>query len=291
MPTLRPTPLLPLVAAVAILTTAHPATAQQIPGLEVPEDTTVVQVVRLADGSVLYGRIEDLGPPVRLRLRDGQIFSLAPASIRSVEILEGRVVDGEVWEADSNPTRLFFAPTARTTPAGSGYFAVYELVVPFLSFSITDRFMVAGGTPLIGAFDGDRPFWIAPKLQLVRRERFQLATGAWFIASGSSNELLSLLFGVATWGSTDNAFTAGVGYGFEGSDVADEPALVGGFETRVSRRMKLVSENWYIPGGYGLVSLGPRFMGSRLSADVGLGYAFDGGDGVVVPLVNFVFSW
>lgn len=283
--------VLPLIVFAALVGAAFGVEAQAAPGLEVVSDTTVVQVIRLADGSVLYGRVEDLGPPVRVRLRSGQELQLDPGSIREVTILEGRVVDGEVWEADSNPTRLFFAPTARTTPAGTGYFAVYELVIPFLSFSLTDRFMIAGGTPLIGGFDG-RPYWIAPKLQLVRRDRFQFATGAWIIATGDRDiDLLSLLFGVATWGSDDRAVTLGLGYGFEGSNIADEPALVGGFETRVSRRVKLISENWYIPGGVGLVSLGPRFMGSRLSADVGIGYAFAAGDGVVVPLVNFVVTW
>jgi len=265
--------------------------AASVPGLEVPADTTVIQVVRLRDGSILYGRVEDVGPPVVLRLRDGQVLRLDAASIRDVEVLEGRVVDGEVWEADSNPSRLFFAPTARTTPAGSGYFAVYELVVPFLSFSITDRFMIAGGTPIIGGLD-DRPFWVAPKLQLIRRERFQLATGAWFITTGDADvDLLSLLFGIATWGSADNAVTVGLGYGFEGSRAADNPALVGGFETRVARRIKLVSENWYLPGDVGLLSVGPRFMGSRLSADVGLGYILTDDDNVFFPLVNFVFTW
>jgi hypothetical protein len=265
--------------------------APSVPGLEVPEDTTIVQVVRLRDGSILYGRVEDTGPPVVLRLRDGQILRLDPASIRDIDVLDGRVVDGEVWEADSNPSRLFFAPTARTTPAGTGYFAVYELVVPFLSFSITDRFMIAGGTPIIGGLD-DRPFWVAPKLQLIRTDRLQFSAGAWFVTTGEDDvDLLSLLFGIATWGSSDNAVTLGLGYGFEGSRAADTPAVVGGFEARLARRIKLISENWYLPGDVALLSLGPRFMGSRLSADVGLGYIVTGDDNVFFPLVNFVFTW
>ncbi|HSM06019.1 MAG TPA: hypothetical protein VK858_15485 [Longimicrobiales bacterium] len=287
---------LPLLLLAVFTTGAFPGSAAAVqaptvPGLEVLSDTSAVQVVRLRDGSTLYGRVLDTGPPVVLRLRDGQVLRLEPASIRDVEALDGRVVNGEVWEADANPSRLFFAPTARTMPAGSGYFAVYELVVPFLSFSLTDRFMIAGGTPIVGGLD-DRPFYVAPKFQLIRRERFQLATGAWIIATGDDEvDLLSLLFGIATWGSPDNAVTVGLGYGFEGSRVADNPALVAGFETRVSRRIKLVSENWYLPGDVGLLSLGPRFMGSRLSADVGLGWVLTDDENVLVPLVNFVFTW
>ncbi|MEJ2538747.1 MAG: hypothetical protein P8188_01980 [Gemmatimonadota bacterium] len=284
---------LPLLVLVLVApAAAQGLQAQPVPGLEPVSDTSVVQVVELRDGSVLYGRIEDVGPPVRVRLRDGQVVVLDPASIREVRVLEGRIVAGEVWEADSNPSRLFFAPTARTTPAGTGYFAVYELVVPFLSFSITDRIMIAGGTPILGGLGDERPFYIAPKIQLVRRENFQFAAGAWVIATGADDiDLLSLLFGVATFGSIDNAVTVGMGYGFEGSDVADNPALVGGFETRVTRRIKLVSENWYLPGEVGFLSIGPRFMGSRLSADVGVAYAVGGDDGFFFPVVNFVFTW
>jgi hypothetical protein len=290
-PHLRPL----LIAALAVLSAAPvaPLRAQApVPGLEVPEDTTWVQVIQLLDGSVLYGRIVDTGPPVVVRLGDGQLLRFDPSAIRSVEVLDGRVVDGEVWEEDANPSRLFFAPTARTTPAGSGYFAVYELVIPFLSFSLTDRFMIAGGTPLLGDLGADRPFYIAPKLQLVRRDRFQFAAGAWIIGTGDEDlDLLSLLLGIATIGSADHAVTVGLGYGFEGTRAADGVALIGGFETRLARRIKLVSENWYLPGDLALVSLGPRFMGSRLSADVGLGWLVGDGESFFVPLVNFVFTW
>ena len=67
--------------------------------------------------------------------------------------------------------------------------------------------------------------------------------------------------------------------------------VVAGFETRVSRRIKLVSENWAFPGGVGFISLGPRFMGDRLSADLGVALGLGDGESVVFPLVNFVYSW
>jgi hypothetical protein len=281
-----------LVVALAALAAPVSAFQEPIPGLEVLQDTTRVQIIHLRDGSVLYGRIVDTGPPVVVRLGGGQLFRVEPSTVRSVETLEGRIVDGEVWEEDANPSRLFFAPTARTTPAGTGYFAVYELVIPFLSFSLTDRFMIAGGTPLLGDLGSGRPFYIAPKLQLVRRDRFQFAAGAWIIGTGDEDlDLISLLMGIATVGSTDHAVTVGLGYGFEGTRAADAVALIGGFETRLARRIKLVSENWYLPGDLALVSLGPRFMGSRLSADLGLGWLVGSGESFFIPLVNFVFTW
>lgn len=286
-------PLRRLAAALLPLALALPGSAQAPPpGLVVPEDTATVQILSLADGSSLFGRILEVGPPVRFRLTSGQVLTLEWEAVREVKVSNGRVVNGQVWEPDPNPTRLFFAPTARTTPRGSGYFSVYELVIPFLSFSLTDAFMLAGGTPIIGGFDGSRPFWIAPKLRVVNTPKVQAALGIWSISTGDlDDELFSLLYGVGTFGDADLAFTVAIGYGMEGSDLADSPVLVGGFETRVARRMKLVSENWIFPGDVALLSIGPRFMGERLSADVGLGWLVGDGEAFLFPLVNFVFSW
>lgn len=279
-------------ALLALLLAGRPAATQEVPGLQIPEDTTVVQAMELVDGSVVYGRVIAVGPPVRFRLTGGQILTLDPQEIRRIRVSEGVVVDGQVWDPDPNPTRLFFAPTARSTPAGSGYISVYELVIPFLSISLTDRFSIAGGTPLIGGFEGERPFWLAPKLQVLNRERTQVAVGIWTISTGEiDDDLFSLLFAAGTFGSPDRALTLGIGYGMEGRDLASSPLLMAGVENRVSRRVKLVSENWIFPDGFGFLSLGPRFMGDRLSADLGVALAFGDDDTFFFPLVNFVYSW
>ena len=194
--------LLSLAAAALLPSGPDPLAAQEpVPGLQVPADTTVLQVLDLRDGSTLYGRIVEVGPPVRFRLTSGQVILLDPVTIREVRLSRGRVVDGRVWEPDPNPTRLFFAPTARTTPAGSGYISVYQVVVPFLSFSLTDALMLAGGTPLVGGFGGRRPFWVAPKLRVVDTGQLTAAVGVWSISTGDADDgIFSLVYGVATLG-------------------------------------------------------------------------------------------
>ena len=69
--------------------------------------------------------------------------------------------------------------------------------------------------------------------------------------------------------------------------------MIGG-ETRVSRRIKLITENWFFTGagGDGLVTGGVRFIGDRLSADLGLGGATGAdGSGCCLPLVNCVWNF
>jgi hypothetical protein len=65
-----------------------------------------------------------------------------------------------------------------------------------------------------------------------------------------------------------------------------------GFESRVSRRIKLVSENYLIADeGVGLISFGPRSIGDRLAADLGLAAPVGSGKPFVFPLINFVYNW
>ena len=67
-----------------------------------------------------------------------------------------------------------------------------------------------------------------------------------------------------------------------------EHDLLGG-EARVSRSVKVITENYIWKDGHGIVSAGVRFFGERLSADLALAVPI-GADGVYTfPLINFVY--
>ena len=67
--------------------------------------------------------------------------------------------------------------------------------------------------------------------------------------------------------------------------------MIGG-ETRVSRRIKLVTENYFLPGEIGLVwSVGFRLIGERFSTDLGIA-GFAGEDsGCCLPLITFSYAF
>ena len=65
--------------------------------------------------------------------------------------------------------------------------------------------------------------------------------------------------------------------------------LMGGAEGRVSRSVKVMTENYVWKGGDGIISGGIRFLGERLSADLALAMPIGLGDVVVLPVVNFVY--
>lgn len=278
------------------LTLAGTAAAQVVPSVSASD---TVWTVELTDGSTLYGRVVAVEDERLTIVTEAGVEVAVPRTgIRSMSPLRGMIRDGEVWIADSNTTRLFFGPTGRMMRRGDGYIAAFELFLPFISYSLTDRFTIAGGTPPLPGVIG-RLFYVAPKLGLYEGPGSAIALGVLaFFSTYDDFESAGIGFVVGTWGSEDDAFTAGIGWPFVTGDMANLPVGMVGIETRTSRRTKFVSENYLIAvdefDGSAIANVvlsgGARFIGDRLSADLGLG-VFVNGDGPTccLPLVNFVY--
>lgn len=263
----------------------------QTPAEIVVSDT--LREIRLADGSTLYGRIiATTGEQVTIQTESGATLQVDRAQIRSAGPLRGQVRNGEVWLEDPNATRLFFAPTGRSLRQGEGYFGVYELFFPFLTYGVTDALTIAGGTPIIPGVFGEVAYF-GPKLGVVNTPAFQLSLGGFAGIFGGGTA--GILYGVGTWGSPELALTAGGGLGFttdgDSGDLADRPLVMVGGEARAGRRLKFITENYFVFGESGAaLSGGMRFFGERLSADAGLVMLVgEGCSGCVGPLVNFVY--
>jgi hypothetical protein len=249
------------------------------------------QELRLRDGSRLYGRVVTIeADHISFRTVAGAEVRVARSEILWLAVAEGRLVKGEFLPADSNATRLFFGPTARSLRRGQAYVGVYELLLPTVQVGLTDRFSIGGGTlPLFGFEDG-RLAWITPKVQLYSGDRAAVAAGViHFFVSGEDD--VGIAFAATTFGPSDAAVTTGAGCAYATGDEGGCSAvvMVGG-ERRLSRRVKFISEN-YLWKGSGLLSGGFRFLGDRLSADVGLVIPLGTDEFVAVPIVNFVWMF
>lgn len=283
----------PLLLLLVLPLAAPVAGAAQTPAQIAVSDT--LREIRLADGSVLYGRILAVeGDAITIQTEAGATLQVQRAQIRSAAPVRGQVRNGEVWPVDPHGTRLFFAPTGRSLQQGEGYFGVYELFFPFLSYGVTDALTVAGGTPIVPGAIGEFAY-LGPKLQVVNTPGMQLSLGVF--AGIFDGGTAGIGYGVGTWGSPDLALTAGAGFGFftdgDGGDVSDRPLVMVGGEARAGRRIKVVTENYFVFGeSEAALSGGVRFFGERLSADAGLVTLIGAGcDGCVGPLVNFVYSF
>jgi len=253
-----------------------------------PSDQMTTYELTLKDGSRLYGTIEQEDDTrIVFRSVGGVVITAPRADVQSLRAVAGTLTAGEFRPGDPNTTRLFFGPTARSLPKGRTYFGVYEFLMPFVQIGVTDRFSIGGGTPLVFGFDeGERPFWITPKLQVLDTGGTQVAVGAFQAFVDGENA--GIAYGVVTTGRTDASITAGAGYGYSSGGARGAVVMVGG-ERRASRHVAFVTENYIWKGGQGIVSGGVRFFGERLSADVGLGVPLGTGDRFALPVVNFVY--
>ena len=242
----------------------------------------------LRDGSRVYGSIErETDSEVVFRTHAGATVTARRADIVSLRRVKGRVEGGEFRRSDAHSSRLFFAPTGRSLEKGQVSIGAFGVVAPFVQVGVTDRFSVGGGTPLMFGFEEDfRPFWVTPKYQVVNQENVQAAVGVLhvFNVSGDSG---GIAYGVSTYGNSDNALTLGAGLAYSGGDVGGM-AMIGG-ERRVRSNLKVISENYLLQSGDGIISGGVRFLGERLSADLALAFPIGLGDFAALPVVNFMY--
>jgi hypothetical protein len=274
--------------------TAPRAEAQRPPETLTVSDT--LWEVRLVSGESYVGRVVAVeGETVSLETTAGTRIQFTRAQAVRMRPATGSVHDGSYWAEDPNNTRLFFSPTARTLPSGGGYFGVYELFVPFVAYGVTDRVLIAGGSPFYLAFtgEGDIPFYFGPKILLLDRERVSASIGSLTVVVPSEwDDLVSIVYGVGTWGDTDRALSFGAGWGYVDGDFSEKPVVMLGGETRVGRMTKLMTENLFVPGEDGVIaSAGLRFFGERLSADAGLAGWIAEDTECCFPIVNFVYNF
>jgi len=279
---------LALLALLALPGTVPLAFAQEAPA--VTGEQRICEV-RTKDGVRYYGYVQvDTPERVVIRTPGGAVIELARADIASMTEAAGTLVGQDYRPADPNPTRLFFGPTGRSLKKGESYLGVYELFMPFVQFGVTDRLSLGGGTPLfIGG--GDHPFWFTPKFQVYEGGRASVAVGALhFLNVGDG--AFGIAYAAGTFGSRDDAVTVGLGWAYEvyGEENTGQAVIMAGGERRLSRRLKLITEN-YIVGGDAVVSGGLRFLGESLTADIGLITPLFSGGLYAFPMVNFVWKF
>ncbi len=288
--------MLMLVLLAAAADGSAPAAAQRGRTVQftVVQDSTIVQDVRLRDGTRLLGRVIAVeGDTVRFTTLGGLELKFPRRDAESVHELHGTRHGDDFWPEDPSGSRLFVAPTARVARAGHGYFGVYELVIPSFGIGVTDFAMISGGFSIVPGIDiGDQAFYVAPKVQLFDAKYVQAAVGAFWVEPGSDVRGAGLAYGAVTAGTHLASFTGGLAvpftseYGFEG-----ETFVILGGEIRASRGVKFITENWLAPsegGGESLMSFGIRIIRHRLTVEAA---AITSSDGGFFPLVNFSFSW
>lgn len=190
----------------------------------------------------------------------------------------------------TGPTRLFFAPTARSLPSGKGTIGLTEIGIPWGEVGLTDRVSVLGGAAVLGVGG------IAPKLQLYGGRHVQAAIGA--VQLFGLGDTGGVGYGVVSLGSPDASATIGYGYGYGGVVEPRGPpgVLFLGAEKALGRSVRLIVEGYFGGAGLGMPDQtllgGFRFGHGRWSADVGVVVPFyESGSGTPVPLLTIAWAF
>lgn len=283
-------------ALAALHLLARPATAApQEPSTPPLADVTArIVTIRMKDGSVLLARIVDQSEDrLKIVTAGGVALELPRDKVDRIDTSGDSVTESR--PSDSNYTRLLFAPTGRPLAKGAGYFSDHYVVFPSVAYGLTDNLSISGGVSIIPELGlGEQLFYVGPRFGKQFSDRFAVSAGALWARGGEGEEdQLTVGFAMATFGQPDKSLTLGAGLArtverytewryvngrqwFETvRDVSHTPLIVVGGTVRLSRRLALVSENWLILHEDFRLSeqpfaVGLRFLGDKLSSDVGL---------------------
>jgi len=286
--------------------------------IRVPE-ADVSQIVTTADGKIYIGKVTEIkSGTVGFELASvDRDTTFALKDIKKIrEVPESDIRKGKYWFPNPNASRIVIAQTGRPVSRGRGSVADFEILLPLVSYAVTDNITLAGGGTFIneiGDFSSFAAFYFLPKIGFNIGRRLALALGGGYIhALGVEEDFTNVgfLYGAATLGKPDASLTLGAGYGFSRNRywVAGEghrhdvlwpelPGLMLGGEWRLARQFSLVGENYLIHDGQTYIPVlgyGVRMFGERYSADVIL-YNFLGYQGLPsipgIPFIGIVYNF
>ena len=248
-------------------------------------DSSRMYVMRTRDGSQFVGRlIRATVDSVYFVSAGGPVTVPRSIVVELRQIGKGALRQGVYWASNPNDTRLLIAPTGRMLAKGEGYFSDTYLLLLLFAGGLTSRFTLGGGLSIVPSDDFFRNniYYITPKVGIVQSPNVNVAAGAfvgfagWDLSDDTEDVgSFGILYGVATFGSSDAHITVGSGLGYGGGDLADRPIFMLGGEKRMTRRTSFVTENYLLPGeSNAAISYGIRFFGEKLSVDLAFWNAF-----------------
>ena len=197
-----------------------------------------------------------------ITLERGQIRRANLQGPRSATVAAGKAGYYDI----GNGNRLFFAPTARGLRKNEASLQDVNAYLLGINYGITDNLSLGGYMSILPGLSLDEQFFMfTPKLSYPINDRLHAGFGLLYIhipdfgnsfGSGSGSNTNSgtgagIGYGALTYGGADNNLTLGVGYAFVQGSIGSTPIIEVGGQTRVSRRVSLLSENYIVADNQG----------------------------------------
>ncbi len=260
--------------------------------LEQAESTNSSIRIELKEGDDFY-----VGELLSFSKNDVTIeISAGTITITFDKIDEIRIIDisneEELWFPLHSDNRLFIYPTAIASKAGTGYYQNIYVLFSNLSYTPINGLsfnLFFGNIPELIFDENIFSFGLKYSLKPIKDVHLAVSANKYgdFISESGGFTTFSTL-GTYSYQNTD--FTFGLGFGANDGEISDPIALFG-LQTRLRERLSFVAENLILPGSESAVfSAGSRFLGKRISADLGFFFNPDEFE-TIVPFVSFTTTF
>jgi SAM-dependent methyltransferase len=198
---------------------------------------------------------------------------------------------GAPASVDAGPTRLFFAPTARSFAAGQGAAGLTEIAFPWLEagFGHGASVLLVGLPPLEGLVSGG--IVVGPKFQLLSKRKVGFAAGV--LHALQAHQSVGVAYTVISVGGAKGGLTAGLGddYGDRDDSAGSRAVVFLGVDRAIGRSFGVVFEGWIGGQSLGLpeatLTAALRLGRRRWSAEVGVVVpVYETGSGTPFPVLT-----
>lgn len=268
------------------------------------EEKQNLVIIETIDGNEFVGSIlsEDTEKIVLKTEKFGDL-SIFKSDIKSQKLVEKeQMIKGELWFDNPQATRYFWAPNAYGLKKGEGYYQNIYVFWNQASYGITDNISIGGGLFPTFLFGAPTPVFLTPKFSIpVVEDKFNIGGGALLgtvIGQDVDNIGFGIAYGLTTFGSRDSNVSISLGYGYADGHWADSPLVnISGLH-RVSKRIYILTENYYIKiedKSVGLISVGGRWIIKKAALDFLLirpvAKDLDMGGFIAAPIIGFTIPF
>lgn len=267
---------------------------------------SVIYRVETWDGSTFIGHVEKQDSAfIEMVTLSGMRLTMQRKQVVSLQAVDpDDIHNGKYWFPNPNATRYLFGTSAFTLKPGEGYYQNTYLLLNSFNVGITNNISIGGGFEFISTFASgfhNPIFFLTPKVGFKVTDKFRAGGGVYYLSAprlfNSGRSGSGILYGITTYGTPNSNVSLGAGWGFiTKGEFSERPALTLSGMHRLSRKVALVSENWFIPDSdryYTIASYGIRFFGEKLSVDL----AFFNNSDIVkslfigIPYLDFVVKF